>query len=222
MAWVSATNGAAIADLEIDAPFDIDCTPAGTEPCQWMCQSVNYQLPSGDYAVTISAPGFDSSTIEFSVAPTTGCGCCGCPCSFGYNGQVMLEGPGEMDGCCTDRQSDPANCGQCGNVCSTGTCNAGQCPGETDCSALTTLEACEASSECHSVFVDPGTCGCEGIGCCASFSRCADGDWANCTGGNVTCDAVTPHCESPAYVVSYSGSCYEGCVAPKDCAIAAL
>jgi hypothetical protein len=32
------------------------------------------------------------------------------------------------------------------------------------------------------------------------------------------CDAETPFCENPAYVVSYIGFCYEGCVDPKDCA----
>jgi hypothetical protein len=81
-----------------------------------------------------------------------------------------------------------------------------------------TLEECEARPECHSVFQDPGTCGCATVGCCARFSFCADGAEADCTGEQVMCDALTPFCDNPAYVNSYSGFCYEGCVDPKDCA----
>ena len=119
----------------------------------------------------------------------------------------------------------------------TGSCPTGQlwcagCAGDTghcdvvcpavacaDCASLTTLEACEASTNCHSVFVDPGTCGCAAIGCCAKFSSCANGDKALCTEpAPIACDRVTPHCEGPAYVISYTPSCYEGCVQSKDCA----
>lgn len=100
-----------------------------------------------------------------------------------------------------------------------GMCASG-CPGAAcgPCESVESLEECEARTDCHSVFEDPGTCGCAGVGCCAHFARCADNDRADCTGANVTCEALTPFCDSPAYVNSYSGSCYEGCVAPKDCA----
>jgi hypothetical protein len=86
------------------------------------------------------------------------------------------------------------------------------------CATVTTLEACELRVDCHSVFADFETCGCLGVGCCAKFSDCADGDLADCKGDQVECDAKTPSCESPAFVVSFVGFCYEGCVAPKDCA----
>ena len=86
------------------------------------------------------------------------------------------------------------------------------------CSEVTVLADCEARTDCHSVFQDPGTCGCGSVGCCAKFSRCADGDQADCEGKSVQCEAPTPFCEEPAYVHSYSGACYEGCVKPKDCA----
>jgi hypothetical protein len=84
------------------------------------------------------------------------------------------------------------------------------------CAMVTTLVACEARGDCHSVFVDPGTCGCAVSGCCAKFSRCADGDTGMCT-GTPACTAATPFCESP-YVVAYTATCYEGCVQKKDCA----
>ncbi len=85
------------------------------------------------------------------------------------------------------------------------------------CSEVTVLADCEARTDCHSVYQDPGTCGCASVGCCAKFSRCVDGDRADCEGKALSCDAVTPFCEEPAFVVSYSGFCYEGCVKPKDC-----
>ena len=100
--------------------------------------------------------------------------------------------------------------GACGDACPTVEC--------TDCSMVETLEACEQRTDCHSVFEDPGTCGCAGVGCCAKFSRCADNDLADCTGADVMCEAPTPYCENPAFVNSFSGFCYEGCVDPKDCA----
>jgi hypothetical protein len=84
------------------------------------------------------------------------------------------------------------------------------------CSSATTLDACEARTDCHSVFQDPGTCGCAASGCCAKFSFCAAGDQATCTGTPV-CKSLAPFCESP-YVVAYAGSCYEGCVKKTDCA----
>jgi hypothetical protein len=39
-------------------------------------------------------------------------------------------------------------------------------------------------------------------------------------GEPVMCDGAVPHCEDPAYVISYMQdiSFYEGCVDPKDCA----
>ena len=39
-----------------------------------------------------------------------------------------------------------------------------------------------------------------------------------CKAPAIICDAVTPYCEGP-YVVSYRGSCYEGCVQATDCAV---
>ncbi len=214
---VSAESGSDIADLKASADFPITCYANGGSPCQWTCQSDDFELPDGDYTVVLSAPGFESKSIDFSIVPQTNCGCCGCPCPLGYYGNEVLTGTGG-EACCADRHIDPNNCGACGNACGSGVCTAGQCEGGSDCATITTRDECEASSQCHSVFVDPGTCGCASVGCCAKFSRCANGDLADCKGANVSCEIVTPFCEEPAYVVSYTGSCYEGCVDPKDCA----
>jgi hypothetical protein len=93
-------------------------------------------------------------------------------------------------------------------------CPALPCP--LPCAMVTTLDQCETRTDCHSVFVDPGTCGCSAVGCCEHFSRCADGDKAKCSGMPL-CRIATPFCEG-TFVVSYTDTCYEGCVQKKDCA----
>jgi hypothetical protein len=112
--------------------------------------------------------------------------------------------------------------GSCGQVCPAIACVADA--GSTgdaipvSCSQLTTQGACEARSDCHPVFHDPGTCGCATKGCCARFSACADGGKATCTmPTTMACTVVTPFCESP-YVLSYTKICYEGCVLQSECA----
>lgn len=97
------------------------------------------------------------------------------------------------------------------------------CPTDFDagckpsCADLTTLAECDARTDCHSVFVDPGTCGCGAPGCCAHFSRCAEGYSTDCSGSMISCTVQAPFCDTPSYVVSYVNGCYEGCVAPKHC-----
>jgi hypothetical protein len=113
----------------------------------------------------------------------------------------------------------------------TGTCySSGGCPGvacppidasvadaaQATCADVTTLAECDARTDCHSVFVDMQNCRCAALGCCAHFSRCADGDLANCK-GPVVCKLATPYCEGP-YVVSYASACYEGCARATECA----
>lgn len=96
-------------------------------------------------------------------------------------------------------------------------CPAIACP--LPCGQVTTKDACEARPDCHSVFVDPRTCGCAALGCCAQFSRCADGDKAICKPpSGAACAAVPPVCEGP-YVVGYTATCFEGCVQQTDCAV---
>jgi hypothetical protein len=96
------------------------------------------------------------------------------------------------------------------------TCPAILCP--LPCAQETTKDACDARPDCHSVYFDPQTCGCAALGCCAHFSRCADGGTAVCSPPPTLCTALAPHCEGD-YVVSYSGGCYEGCVASTACPI---
>jgi hypothetical protein len=84
------------------------------------------------------------------------------------------------------------------------------------CAQATSLADCDARTDCHAVFVDLRTCGCAQLGCCAHFSRCADGDRAACK-GTPLCEIPTPYCEGP-YVISYTATCYDGCVRAAECA----
>jgi hypothetical protein len=110
--------------------------------------------------------------------------------------------------------------GSCGQVCTGAPCPVGDAAvvdTGSGCSGLTTQAACDARSDCHSVFYDPGTCGCASAGCCAHFNRCVDGGKALCAPPtSIGCDMATPFCESP-YVVSYTAICYEGCVLGTKC-----
>lgn len=84
------------------------------------------------------------------------------------------------------------------------------------CSALTTEADCRARSDCHPLFYDPATCGCATLGCCAAFSKCADGK-ADCeVPTQFSCTIAQPYCEGP-YVVAYRAGCFEGCVLGTDC-----
>ena len=112
--------------------------------------------------------------------------------------------------------------GSCGQVCTGAPCPAPDA-GTPDaasgsCSAITTQATCDGRSDCHSVFSDPGTCGCATVNCCMHFNRCADGGHANCT-GPVACTVAQPACLSP-YTIAYTNSCFEGCVLETECTAA--
>ncbi len=111
--------------------------------------------------------------------------------------------------------------GSCGQVCPAVACPAPDA-GTSDaasgsCSAITTQAACDSRSDCHSVFADPGTCGCAATNCCMRFSRCADGGHANCT-GPAECTIAQPAC-LPPYTLGYTSSCFEGCVLQTECGV---
>jgi Kazal-type serine protease inhibitor domain len=120
----------------------------------------------------------------------------------------------------------PPGCGSgtgyCSTFCSTAPCVAPDAgvgdAASGGCSQVTTQTECDSRSDCHSVFQDPGTCGCAPAGCCAHFNRCADGGRANCNPPvQFGCTIIQPFCEAP-YVLSYTNVCYEGCVLQSECA----
>jgi hypothetical protein len=174
-------------------------TPATCQAGAWVC-------PPG----TVNA-----TTCVCTGAPRPGCFCTttGWRCGSGGNqghGGTGGQGGGAGAGGGTGGGSGGAAGGNAGAGGSTG----GAGGNSAACSAVATLDACEARSDCHSVFTDPHNCACAALGCCARFSRCADGK-ARCTSG-IGCEMLTPYCESP-YVVSYTPTCYEGCVRATAC-----
>jgi hypothetical protein len=110
-----------------------------------------------------------------------------------------------------------ASSGTAGDAGNAGEGAAGGAGGGTGtCGDVTALAECDARDDCHSVFVDPNDCPCDAPGCCARFSFCADGDQAECD-AMVTCRRAAPFCAGQ-YVISYEGTCYEGCVRSSECA----
>jgi hypothetical protein len=99
----------------------------------------------------------------------------------------------------------------------TGGASGGGGASGASCSQVTTRAACDVRSDCHSVFVDPNNCNCPTPGCCATFSRCADGDRPACGSPGISCTIVTPSCAGP-YTIGYRNGCFEGCVVSSECA----
>jgi hypothetical protein len=90
------------------------------------------------------------------------------------------------------------------------------CPPIVCCSHLTDATACRAAVSCHPVFesIDPTTCT---TADCNHFAFCADGRRARCVDPGIVCGRVQPYCDPLVYVISYTETCYEGCVEPAEC-----
>jgi hypothetical protein len=197
------TKDAGVTDTASDVPIQTDgadaiveCEPGypvgSTKPAGDGCNNCSC-LASGAWACTKMACPAPDAAGDGSQCPSGQIWCPGCP----------------------------PNPGLCASVCPAVACvvdaGAPLDAGAGACSSLATLADCQARSDCHAVFVDPGTCGCAGAGCCAHFSRCVDGGKALCTApATLGCDMATPFCESP-YVLAYTAICYEGCVLDTEC-----
>ena len=146
---------------------------------------------------------------------------CGCGAPSPWSPACATLGETE---CNARSDCQSAVCGDCSGVEKFVSC-VGQnaagvpCPALTcpkPCVAVATSAECDARTDCHSVFAEQPNCACGVAGCCASFSRCGDGGKAMCKGAPA-CQIVSPFCDGVAYVTSYTGSCYEGCVRPTEC-----
>jgi hypothetical protein len=122
----SAQSPGAIKNLKADAgDLEIRCNPDVTTPCQWTCQAYAPTLTQGNHSITLSADGYEPSTIEFTVGEPP---MCGCGCQNYFQGTVTLDPNGEDPGtCCANTDNDATNCGECGVVCSSGSCLNGTC-----------------------------------------------------------------------------------------------
>lgn len=129
-------------------------------------------------------------------------------------------------GCNARPWCTPVQCPDCmGGQVYAGCVGAGEgiscaaCPALEPCAAVTTQVACDARTDCHSVFGKCSGCSCPTAGCGVGFIGCADGGTASCM-GMTSCQSTPPDCTSTnttTYVVSYANGCYEGCVRPSEC-----
>jgi hypothetical protein len=188
-------------------------SPAGTGGDAGSSSQADGSAGSGsETGGTAGATGQDSGACPAS-APKIGSACSpGAFCSYGggicCGGGYRCGANGTWEiiaaGCACFPPPDAGN-----STDASSHADAGSCAQET------TVEGCDARTDCHSVFIDPHDCRCAALGCCAHFQRCADGKKANCT-GPVACTIASIFCEGP-YVVSYTNACYEGCVRATEC-----
>jgi hypothetical protein len=175
--------------------------PAGATCCSGAC---------ADLATDPRHCGSCGAACSSPNAVSVGCagGVCSCQCDPGWADCVPTPG-----NCCnTNTNSDVANCGGCGVVCSTnhvsascaaGSCQSGACdPGWNDCNANKRLDGCESNPD-----TDPMNCGGCGTVCPASAPFCNFG----------VCKAM---CVAPLFDCNHNPA--DGCEAnintdPKNC-----
>jgi len=157
------------------------------------------------------------------------CECVGGTCTISTSG--CNGGPGcvgDQTCCangCTDINTDPNNCSQCGFACTTGdTCVNGNCTAPASCNGgpvCTGLEQC-CKSGCTDIDTDPANCG----GCgmtCAAADTCVGGLCkapASCNGGPV-CTGSEQCCQSGCTNIDTDpancGGCSQPCAAGDTC-----
>jgi len=142
-----------------------------------------------------------------------------------FNGQICTGNDSCCDNGCTDTNTDPNNCSQCGFQCATGdTCVQGNCTAPANCDGgpvCTGLEQC-CKMGCTDIDTDPNNCSSCGNVCPAN-NTCIAGVCtpnANCNGGPV-CTGVNQCCAAGCTNIdtdtSNCGSCGNACGAGAMC-----
>jgi hypothetical protein len=203
----------------------LNCAPPGVGPgfecqlCPSSCAGLD-ETACANGCIPEYCPNCDGGrTFEGCAAP----GGAGIACGLDCPQAVGCDGLGEM-ACIARTDCRPGYCGCPGEQMFTSclasneavACPAYACPAAAPCATVTTEAACDQRNDCHSVFVSNAIADCVVNGGCTFFTHCADGGKASCNGAPA-CQITAPYCEAPAFVVSYTGSCYEGCVRATEC-----
>jgi hypothetical protein len=219
-----------------------DCRPDECHVCgrlTFSCDPANEPAPSCPVHTCIkpSCMGLDEAMCD----ATTGCTPVQCPdCKGGQTfggcaapGQQIACGPcpptcSALDetACKANSYCHPGYCSTCSgaqkfNVClgpmEVAPCPGLMCPTVGPCSSVTDQLSCAARIDCHPVFNKCPTCDCPATGCAVDYFVCASGGKASCQAPTSVCGAEPPPCEAHGYVLSWVGTCFEGCVLPSEC-----
>jgi hypothetical protein len=160
-------------------------------------------VPPGTYTVRFNAGTYDATNVTVTAGGTTNLG-------------IVTLGP--------NTQTDPANCGSCGNVCSsnngTASCTAGTCQiacnsGYLNCDNV-------ASNGCEkNIANDPQNCGGCGVACFTpnATPACSGGTCTigSCNSGFANCNGVSNDgCEKNLNTdVQNCGNCNLVCFTPN-------
>jgi hypothetical protein len=221
------------------------CTVLSCPDCMGGKTFVGCAQPGGAGVECGPCPPTCSTFDETSCKAQSGCTPIYCPMCTGGQSFVSCGGPREVGVSCPapcpsfcsglDQTSCAANSRYCRPIICPD-CNGGQhvvgcgapgsvdapgcpaCPAPLPCASVTTVAACDARTDCHSVFGKCMSCDCPAPGCAVAFQTCADGGKASCKKGTPLCQGSPPDCAwTTPYVVSYTANCYEGCVRPTEC-----
>ena len=202
----------------------VNCGPCSCDPsCATCCQGVccgganaRCHAQSGACCVpesTVKTCAGECGQVINNCGVSVKCDPCPCPGGCGEHGTCLVAAgacvcdPGyqtcSTKACATSLLTDPDNCGFCGSVCDSGTCQGGKCvcPGaEVQCGDHCTNLANDPQNcgncgkVCDSGVCQNGQCGCSsGMLDCNGQCRPVANDPTNCgTCGNV-CPGNGPH-----------------------------
>ncbi|PSS22218.1 hypothetical protein M430DRAFT_49369 [Amorphotheca resinae ATCC 22711] len=145
---------------------------------------------SSQYASACSCMGVTARTITLNATATT------VTITISTTQTSTVSSASPISSCTANTQTDPNNCGSCGNVCSTGVCNNGicssaQCPSNQTCDAG--FHSCSTGDcFCFSDHTGAGFCGQDAL--CSGITSCANDD--DCAGGSIC--AMNTCCPAPS------------------------